>query len=184
MTIRNWRGIWALTVSRSPTRCFGWSESLPCQSPGVESVRTVGDMIMAACGGASAESTDVQIGAPPAGWLSSAGDCAGANSRMAAAFQQVFLAQARRNPDQVIAADLQQGSRTYRDLITAILALRPKIAAASRAIRRDHAARLCRRRHRFLCHAFCRQDAGDDQLDGRIRASFSSGLIWWGYRKY
>ena len=43
--------------------------------------------------------------------------------------QHVFLAQARRNPAQVIAADMQQGSRTYRDLITAILALRPKIAA-------------------------------------------------------
>lgn len=34
---------------------------------GVESVRTVGDMIMAACGGALAESTDVQIPAPSAG---------------------------------------------------------------------------------------------------------------------
>jgi acyl-CoA synthetase (AMP-forming)/AMP-acid ligase II/1-acyl-sn-glycerol-3-phosphate acyltransferase/acyl carrier protein len=96
--------------------------------PGVEAVRTVGDMIMAACGSASAESTDVQISAPSAGWLTSPG-----NARVqipeGPSIQQVFLAQARRDPGQVIAADMRQGSRTYRDLITAILALRPRIAA-------------------------------------------------------
>ena len=96
--------------------------------PGVESVRTVGDMIMAACGSASAESADVQIRAPPAAWRVDPG-----NGRVqipdGPSIQRVFLAQARRNPGQVIVADLQQGSRTYRDLITGILALRPKIAA-------------------------------------------------------
>lgn len=96
--------------------------------PGVEAVRTVGDLIMAACGSAAAESADVQIAAPSAGWLSSPG-----HRRVqipeGQSIPQVFLAQARRNPVQVIATDLQQGSRTYRELITAILALRPKIAA-------------------------------------------------------
>ena len=96
--------------------------------PGVESVRTVGDMIMAACGGASAESTDVQIRAPSAGWLANAGS-ARVQIPDGPSIQHVFLAQARRNPGQVIVADVQQGSRTYRDLITGILALRPKIAA-------------------------------------------------------
>jgi long-chain-fatty-acid--[acyl-carrier-protein] ligase len=96
--------------------------------PGVEAVRTVGDMIMAACGGASAESTHVQIPAPSAEWLSSPGS-ARVQIPEGDSIQQVFLAQARRNPGHVIAADMQQGSRTYRDLITAILALHPKIAA-------------------------------------------------------
>lgn len=96
--------------------------------PGIEAVQTVGDMIMAACGSASAESPDVQIPAPSAGWLSNPG-----NARVqipeGQSIQQVFLAQGRRAPRQVIAADIQQGSRSYRDLITAILALRPRIAA-------------------------------------------------------
>ena len=96
--------------------------------PGVEAVRTVGDLIMAACGSASAESADVQIAAPSAGWLSSPGH-EPVQIPEGQSILQVFLSQARRNPSQVIVADLQQGSRTYRDLITAILALRPKIAA-------------------------------------------------------
>ena len=95
---------------------------------GVETVHTVGDMIMAACGDAPAESGDVRIIAPSTGWLSSTGD-ARAQIPGGISLPQVFLAQARLNPDQVIAADLQQGSRSYRELITAILALRPKIAA-------------------------------------------------------
>lgn len=96
--------------------------------PGVEAVRTVGDMIMAACGAASAESADVRIPAPSAAWLTNLG---GARVQIpdGRSLRQVFLAQARRVPGQVIAADLQQGTRTYRDLIAAIFALRPKIAA-------------------------------------------------------
>jgi long-chain-fatty-acid--[acyl-carrier-protein] ligase len=96
--------------------------------PGVEAVRTVGDLVMAACGAAAAESIDVQVPAPSAAWLQDQGD-----SRLQIpagnSIQQVFLAQARRSPGRVIVADLQQGSRTYRDLITAIFALRPRIAA-------------------------------------------------------
>jgi long-chain-fatty-acid--[acyl-carrier-protein] ligase len=95
--------------------------------PGVEAVRTVGDLIVTASGGASSEAANVEIAAPPPGWQSSPG-----KKRVqlpeGASLQQVFLAQARQNPGQVIAADILQGSRTYRDLITAILALRPRIA--------------------------------------------------------
>jgi len=96
--------------------------------PGIEAVRTVGDMIMAACGVASAESADVRVIDPSAAWLKDAGSMR-VRLPEGHSIQQVFLAQARRSPGQVIAADLQQGSRTYRDLITAIFALRPKIAA-------------------------------------------------------
>jgi len=96
--------------------------------PGVEAVRTVGDMVMAASGFASAESTDVRIRPPSAAWLKNRGE-ARAQIPNGRTLQQVFLSQARRSPGRVIVADLQQGSRTYRDLITAIFALRPKIAA-------------------------------------------------------
>jgi long-chain-fatty-acid--[acyl-carrier-protein] ligase len=96
--------------------------------PGVDAVRTVGDLIMAACGGAAPESASVQITAPSPGWRSSAGK-GRAHIPEGQTVQQVFLAQARRSPRQVITADLQQGSRTYRDLVTAVLALSPKVAA-------------------------------------------------------
>ena len=115
--------------SLATTEILLWLEKeFAVSVPGVDAVRTVGDVIMAACGGASAESTDVQIAAPSAAWLADLGKVR-VQIPPGASIQQVFLAQARRNPGQVIAADLQQGSRTYRDLVTAIVALRPKIAA-------------------------------------------------------
>lgn len=96
--------------------------------PGVDSVHTVGDMIMAACGAASAESADVRIRPPSRAWQRSLG-----NERVqipeGRSLEQVLLAQARRSAGRVMAADLRQGSRTYRDLITAIFALRRRIAA-------------------------------------------------------
>jgi long-chain-fatty-acid--[acyl-carrier-protein] ligase len=96
--------------------------------PGVEAVHTVGDMVMAACGAASAESANVQIAAPSAAWLKDHGD-ARLQIPNGRTIQEVFLAQARRSPGRVIVADLQQGSRTYRDLVTAIFALRNRICA-------------------------------------------------------
>ena len=96
--------------------------------PGVEAVRSVGDLIMAACGAASAESADIERRPPSAAWMKSRG---GGRVQLpdGQTLQGVFLAQARRGPGRVAVADLQQGSRTYRDLITAIFALRPSIAA-------------------------------------------------------
>jgi long-chain-fatty-acid--[acyl-carrier-protein] ligase len=96
--------------------------------PNVEAVRTVGDLILVACGNVAADSRDVQIAAPPAAWLKDTG-----RERVQVpdgpSIQAVFLAQARRKPGRLIAADLQQGTRTYRDLITAIMVLRARIAA-------------------------------------------------------
>jgi len=106
-----------------------WLESeFGVSVPNPEAVRTVGDMIMAACGGASSESTQVRSRRPSAGWWANAGK-ARVQMPAGSSIQEVFLAQARRHPGQVIAADLLQGTRTYRQLIAAILALRPKIAA-------------------------------------------------------
>ncbi len=44
-----------------------------------------------------------------------------------ATLTEVFLSAARKNPSSVIVADQASGARTYRDLITAILALRPHV---------------------------------------------------------
>ncbi len=41
---------------------------------------------------------------------------------------EAFLEQARRQPNRVIVTDQASGARTYRDLITSILALKPKLA--------------------------------------------------------
>ena len=106
-----------------------WLESeFGVSVPNPEAVRTVGDLIMAACGGAASEPTQVRGHRPSAGWRANAGN-ARVQIPAGSSIQEVFLAQARRHPGQVITADLVQGSRTYRQLITAILALRPKITA-------------------------------------------------------
>ena len=106
-----------------------WLESeFGVSVPNPEAVPTVGDLIMAACGGAASEPTQKRGYRPSTGWRANAGN-ARVQIPAGSSIQEVFLAQARRHPGQVIAADLVQGSRTYRQLIAAILALRPKIAA-------------------------------------------------------
>lgn len=107
---------------------FWLEKEFAVQVPSVESVHTVGDVLMAACGQLSAESREVSIRPATATWLA---DAARVRARAPAGntIQETFLAQARRNPGRVIAADMQRGARTYRDLITSILALQPKIAA-------------------------------------------------------
>jgi long-chain-fatty-acid--[acyl-carrier-protein] ligase len=115
--------------SLATTEIILWLEqefAVPVAS--VEAVRTVGDLIMAACGVVSAESAEIHIAAPSAAWLAGQ-DGLRVQIPAGNSLQQVFMAQARRHPGQVIVADLQQGTRTYRALIASIVALRPKIAA-------------------------------------------------------
>ncbi|HNX30051.1 MAG TPA: AMP-binding protein [Holophaga sp.] len=90
-----------------------------------ESLRTVSDAMLAACGrtvgiGPSAmkpipaawfRPSPVPVGVPPGTTLA-----------------EVFLNQAARGPDRVLAADQAGGARTFRDVITGILALRPVLA--------------------------------------------------------
>lgn len=96
--------------------------------PGVEALRTVGDVILAACGQLSPESSDVRIPAPSAAWRARRRK-ARAQIPAGRSLQDVFLAQARRGPGRAIVADIRQGSRTYRQMIAAIFALRARIAA-------------------------------------------------------
>ena len=96
--------------------------------PGVEAVNTVRDVMLAARGKLSAEAFDVRVPAPVAAWMTDHG-----HDRVqipdGKTIQEVFLAQANRNPNRVIVADLQRGAKTYRDLLTTIFALQKPIAA-------------------------------------------------------
>ena len=98
----------------------------------VEDLQTVGDVMLLACGEAIA-SGPREVAPPPRRWLAGGlpQDRPGGRADLpeGRTIPQVFLAQARRGSGRVIAADQQRGARTYRDLITAIFALRPHIAA-------------------------------------------------------
>ena len=112
--------------------------------PNVEAVRTVGDIMLAAVNRLAAEAHDVEVPTPPAAWFKSnitPPTRSGPRDRgetkkhpraripQGATIGQVFLEQARLHPGKVIVADLQRGIRTYRDLLTAIFILRPRLAA-------------------------------------------------------
>ena len=92
-----------------------------------ESLRTVGDVLLAACGravdpgGRPAEAGALRVVRRGPGWRSQVPE--------GATLTEVFLAQAARGPGRVALADQTGGVRTYRDLITAILALRPALQA-------------------------------------------------------
>jgi len=93
----------------------------------IEALETVGDVLLAASGQAfRARITELKpIGsrwfvAPPARGPAGAGE--------GRTIPDLFLAQARRTPGRVILADQTSGLRTYRDVVTAVLVLSPRIA--------------------------------------------------------
>jgi len=91
-----------------------------------ESLRTVGDVLLAACGMAIDPG-----GAPLKPVASDWFDDPGLAVRVpeGSTLTEVFLAQAARRPGRVALADQTGGCRTYRDLITSIFALQPAIRA-------------------------------------------------------
>jgi long-chain-fatty-acid--[acyl-carrier-protein] ligase len=89
-----------------------------------ESLRTVGDVMLAACGKA-VDAGGAPLKPVPSRWF-------GASGRpimvpAGSTIPEVFLAQAARHPDRAAMADQTGGVRTYRDLVTACFALRPLI---------------------------------------------------------
>jgi long-chain-fatty-acid--[acyl-carrier-protein] ligase len=99
---------------------FGFSVDTP------DSLDTVADVVLAAAGqGVSAIAVDLKPA--PASWFASAGD-----SRILAVppvetLTQAFLTQAAARAGQPIVADQTSGVRSYRDLVTAIYVLKPKL---------------------------------------------------------
>lgn len=91
-----------------------------------DALATVGDVLLAACGQAIV-TRPTPLAPPPPAWFS--GDpAARVTVPPGDKLTDVMLAAARAQPGRIILADQLAGARTYRDLITAILALRPLIA--------------------------------------------------------
>lgn len=89
----------------------------------VDAIQTVGDLMLAARGEAVVAKA-VALRPVPAAWFAGR-----ANERLSPppgrTIAEAFLAAARRTPGQVIVADQLRGALTYRDLVTAVLALKP-----------------------------------------------------------
>jgi len=90
-----------------------------------DAMQTVGDVMLAACG-KFVYLTPTAIKPVPPGWFKRK------VSRRAQSFDgdsitEVFLNQAARGPSRVAIADQTSGAKTYRDIITACIALRPLI---------------------------------------------------------
>ncbi|MBK8793739.1 MAG: AMP-binding protein [Holophaga sp.] len=88
-------------------------------------LQTVGDCLLAACGKAAGNSKSA-LKPPAATWFQARlpvevpeGDT----------LTEVFLRQVARGPNRAAIADMQGGQRSYRDLLTAIFALKPHIQA-------------------------------------------------------
>jgi acyl-CoA synthetase (AMP-forming)/AMP-acid ligase II/1-acyl-sn-glycerol-3-phosphate acyltransferase/acyl carrier protein len=95
------------------------------EAPDPEALRTVGDCLLAACGKAVAIAQPA-LKPPAPGWFAPRPSFAVPEGDT---IQEVFLRQAARSPGASALADLQGGRRTYRDLVTGILVLRPRIEA-------------------------------------------------------
>jgi acyl-CoA synthetase (AMP-forming)/AMP-acid ligase II/1-acyl-sn-glycerol-3-phosphate acyltransferase len=91
-----------------------------------EALQTAGDAMLAAAGLLDLSGRSALAPIAPA-WF--APRRAPAHLPPGATIAEVFLASARRQPAAAIAADQTSGVKTYRDLVTAVFALRPAVAA-------------------------------------------------------
>jgi long-chain-fatty-acid--[acyl-carrier-protein] ligase len=99
---------------------FGFSVDTP------ESLNTVADVVLAAAGqGVSAKAADLTP--PPPAWFGAAGNRTALTLPPGGTLTSVFLAQAAARPSQPLFADQTSGVRTYRDLVTAVLVLKPRL---------------------------------------------------------
>jgi acyl-CoA synthetase (AMP-forming)/AMP-acid ligase II/1-acyl-sn-glycerol-3-phosphate acyltransferase/acyl carrier protein len=91
-----------------------------------ETLETVGDLLLAACGEAVA-GEPMGLKPVPARWFSRSTDGGRLTPAEGDTVTAAFLNAARRAPGRAIIADQASGVRTYRDLIAAIFVLRPAI---------------------------------------------------------
>ena len=95
-----------------------------------DSLRTVADVLLAATGEAMARA-EVWVHPPPAHWFKAESDRKLSVAPGAKNIAEAFLAQAARAPGSAIVADTVSGVKTWNDLITGVLALRPAVQAMS-----------------------------------------------------
>jgi len=91
-----------------------------------DSVQTVGDVMLAACGEGITGGAGESRPAPPR-WFADAGSVR-LTVPEGETICEVFLAQARRHTGQVVLADPTAGAKTYRDAVLAVMVLRRHIA--------------------------------------------------------
>jgi len=94
----------------------------------VDSVQTVGDVMLAACGEGTAPAARPLKPAPDK-WFKQLGQPFRPDGLADMTICQAFLTQAGRQPTAVIMADQTAGVKTYRDVVTGIFALKPAIEA-------------------------------------------------------
>jgi long-chain-fatty-acid--[acyl-carrier-protein] ligase len=103
---------------------FGFSVGTP------ESLRTVGDVVLAAAGrGSSALAADLKP--IPTGWFADGKNETLLSLPPGQTLLEVFMAQASARPRQPILADQKSGIRTYADLVRAIFVLKPVLEKLS-----------------------------------------------------
>lgn len=93
----------------------------------VDALQTVAD-VMLATRGEAVVTRAVPLKTPPAAWFAERGRSQ-VSMPAADTIALAFLLQARRGPDLVAVADQLSGAKTYRELVTAVFALRPHITA-------------------------------------------------------
>ncbi|NOY82150.1 MAG: AMP-binding protein [Kiritimatiellaeota bacterium] len=96
--------------------------------PDVEALNTVADVLLAACGRLVSAALEELKPVPPA-WFRRRDDARAMVPQEAKRITDAFLAQARRTPARPIIADQIRGVLTYRDIVTALLVLAPRIEA-------------------------------------------------------
>ena len=90
-----------------------------------DAVQTVGDVMLAACGQAIV-TRPTPLKPPPADWFRDGG-IERISVPPGATIPEVFLAAARGDPGRIVVADQLSGAKSYRNLITTVLALKPVI---------------------------------------------------------
>jgi long-chain-fatty-acid--[acyl-carrier-protein] ligase len=100
---------------------FGFSVGTP------ESLVTVGDVALAAAGRGVSAVAPADLPPMAANWFTDADDRTRLTLPESGTLMDAFLAQVSARPRQPILADQKSGVRTYRDLVTAIFALKPLI---------------------------------------------------------
>ena len=99
----------------------------------VDSLRTVGDVMLAACGESMA-ATEISLRPVAAKWFANEDSrlrgtvLLGPGGELPDNVCQAFLDQARRTPNRPVVADQTSGVKTFRDVVTAVMVLRPEIA--------------------------------------------------------
>ncbi|MFH1371250.1 MAG: AMP-binding protein [Planctomycetota bacterium] len=95
------------------------------RQPDADAMTTVGDVMLAACGRlVYLATTSVKPAAK--GWFKPAA-AQRASLPTGESLIEIFLNQAKRNPSRIVVADQTSGAKSYRELITACLVLRPII---------------------------------------------------------